>query len=340
MIAPLECIDVFCHCLPPRYCDAVGEIANVPLVMFQRAQQIPVMTQREARLRLMDEFPGYTQIVSLASPPVEMLSPDRALDLARVANDEMAKLVESCQGRILGFIATLPLNNPQASAAEARRAKHERGAVGVQIYTSVEGIALDSPRFEPLFQTLVELDMPILLHPFRAMTTADYPSERFSKFDLWWAVGWPYETTLALVRLAMSGIFDRYPNIKIIAHHVGGYLPMLAGRLGPGMELLGTRNPPGTEAFVQAPLQGRPLDACKKFFADTASFGSQAAIECGLDFFAADRFLFASDMPFDPGQGPDYIRSTLSAIQAMKLDSPQRQQILAGNARRLFKLGV
>jgi predicted TIM-barrel fold metal-dependent hydrolase len=340
MTRTLECIDVFCHCLPPRYCEAVREFATVPRVMFERAQQIPVMVQPEARLRLMDEFPGYSQLVSLAGPPVEMLAPDHSVELAGVANVEMARLVEQCHGRIRGFIATLPLDDPNASVAEAGRAKHELGAVGVQIYTSVGGIALDDTRFERLFKTLADLDLPILLHPIRSMKTADYPSEQFSKFDLWWAIGWPYETTLAMVRLALSGLFDRHPEIKIIAHHVGGYLPMLSGRLGPGMELLGTRNPPGTEAYVQTSLQEPPLDACKKFYADTASFGSQAAIACGLDFFGPDRLLFASDMPFDPGQGPDYIHSTLAAIEAMNLDDGQRRQILTGNARRLFKLGV
>jgi len=183
-----------------------------------------------------------------------------------------------------------------------------------------------------------ELDLPLLLHPTRAMTTSDYPSEQYSKFDLWWAIGWPYETTLAMARLAMSGLFDRLPDLKIIAHHVGGFLPMLEGRLGPGMELLGTRNPPGTEAYVKTKLKEPPLSACKKFYADTASFGSQSAIECGQAFFGAERLLFATDMPFDPGQGPDYIRSTLAAIGAMELTDEQRQVILSQNARQLFHL--
>lgn len=335
---PEESIDVFCHCLPPKYCAAVHESATAPLLMLERAQSIRVMSDLDARLEMLEEFPGYRQIVSLASPPVEVLAPDAAAELAVVANDAMAEMARASNGRILGFVAALPLSDVEASVAEARRAVRELGAVGAQVFTSVLGRPLDDAQFEPIFRVLHDLDLPILLHPTRAMTTPDYPSEKYSKYDLWWAIGWPYETTLAMCRLALSGIFDRFPNLMIVAHHVGGFLPMLAGRLGPGMELLGTRNPPGTEEYVDTPLREPVLTACKKFYADTASFGSQEAIECGRAFFGAERLLFATDMPFDPGQGPDYIRSTLAAIRAMPLDDAQRQAILSGNARRVFRL--
>ena len=335
---PAECIDVFCHCLPPRYCEAVRQAAAAPLLMFERAATIRVMVDLEARLRMLDEFPGYRQLVSLASPPVEVLAPQAAVELARVANDEMARMVEAGQGRILGFIATLPLNDPAASVAEARRAVEQLGAVGVQVFTSVLGKPLDDRQFEPIFRTMHQLDRPLLLHPTRAMTTPDYPGEQYSKYDLWWALGWPYETTLAMARLALAGIFDSLPKLKIVAHHVGGYMPMLAGRLGPGMQLLGTRNPPGAEAYASTTLSESPVAACKRFYADTASFGSQEAIECGRTFFGAERLLFATDMPFDPGGGPDYIRSTLAAIEAMQLSSTDRQAMLSANARRVFHL--
>jgi predicted TIM-barrel fold metal-dependent hydrolase len=83
-----------------------------------------------------------------------------------------------------------------------------------------------------------------------------------------------------------------------------------------------------------------PLAACRRFFADTASFGSRAAIECGVEFFGTERMLFATDMPFDPEQGPGHIRSTLAAISAMNLSISDRAAILSGNVRRLFKLAV
>lgn len=333
-----EAIDVFCHCMPSRYVEAVNEsVAELP-VMFQRAQRMPVMVDLAARLRVMDEFPGYRQIVSLPGPPVEVLALEHAAGLCQIANDALAGEVEASGGRLCGFAAALPMNDPAKACAEARRAVGNLGAVAAQVYTSVGGKPLDDPQFEPVFQTLGELDCPVLLHPTRSILMPDYPSESISKFDLWWAIGWPYETTLAMARLAMSGLFERLPTIKVIAHHVGGYLPMLSGRLGPGMELLGTRNPPGAENLPQPQLAEPPAEACRRFYADTASFGSRGAIECGLEFFGAERLLFATDMPFDPQQGPCYIRSTLAAIDNMNLTESHRAAILAGNARRLFKL--
>jgi hypothetical protein len=85
-------------------------------------------------------------------------------------------------------------------------------------------------------------------------------------------------------------------------------------------------------------LQEPLLQACRKFYADTASFGARPAIECGRAFFGVDRLLFATDMPFDPGQGRDYIHATLAAIASMDLTAKERKQVLWENARRLFKL--
>ena len=75
------------------------------------------------------------------------------------------------------------------------------------------------------------------------MTVADYPSEEVSKFDTWWALGWPYETSVAMARLVFSGLFDRWPDLKLITHHCGGMIPMMEGRIESGLQLLGTRKP-------------------------------------------------------------------------------------------------
>ena len=165
---------------------------------------------------------------------------------------------------------------------------------------------------------------------------ADYAKEEVSKFDLWWAFGWPHETSVAMARLVFSGLFDRWPDLVVITHHCGGTIPMMEGRSESGLQLLGTRNPPHLAEAAKTDLKERPIDAFRRFHADTASFGSRAAIECGMAFFGVDKMLFATDSPFDPQQGPGYVRATLRAIREMELTVDQRTAILSGNAKRLI----
>lgn len=337
-------IDVFCHCLPPAFCAAArrlvqGATARAPY-MFERAMAVPAMVDRDARRRIMDLFPGYTQILSLASPTIEALAPpEQAPDLARVGNDALAEWVERDPDRYVGFIASLPMNNPDAACREVERAIHELGAAGVQIYTSVNGQPLDRPEYLVVIEHSAALGRPIWLHPIRPMTAADYAGEPVSKYDLWWALGWPHETSLSMARLVFAGLFDRWPDLAIVTHHVGGTIPMLAGRFDAGMDLMGTRNPPEHAGAVETALKEKPLAALKRFFADTASFGAKATIECGLAFFGPEKLLFGTDMPFDPEGGPGFIRDTLRALEAMPLSDTDRTAILSGNCERLLDRG-
>ena len=334
-----DVVDVFCHWLPRPFLDAVFARSGQQLHMLERASQIPVMVDLEARFSVMDQFEGYRQIPSIASPPIEAVDgPTGAADLARIANDAQAQMVQLHPDRFPGFVASLAMNNPEAALAEAERATLELGAVGVQVFTNVNGQPLDQPAFLQLFEAMGEQRKPIWLHPARAMSRPDYPDEEVSKYDLWWALGWPYETSLAMGRLVFSGLFDRYPDLVIITHHAGGMVPMMEGRFGPGLKMLGTRNPPQLADAVATPLQEPPLDAFRRFYADTATFGSQAAIECGVAFFGAERMMFGTDMPFDPEKGPGFIRETLSAIDKMSLSPQDRDRILSRNARLVLGL--
>ena len=284
----------------------------------------------------MDRFPGYQQVLSLASPTMEAhAGPELSPELARIGNDALAEMADAHPDRFPGFIASLPMNNPDAAVAEAERIIRQQGATGIQIYSNVNGHPLDEPQFLAVIEHLGRLACPVWLHPIRPPTMVDYPSEAISKYDLWWAFGWPYETSVAMARLAFAGLFDRWPNMVIIAHHVGGVLPLMEGRIEAGLDLYGWRNPPET---IQFKLKEAPITALHRFHADTASFGSRSAIECGRAFFGVDRLLFATDMPFDPEEGPGFIRTTLAAVQQMDLSDDERLAILRGNAGRLLKL--
>lgn len=277
-------------------------------------------------------------MLTLASPPIERFAgPDVSPELATVANDGMASLVDE-HDRFVGFVASLPMNNPDASLAEAKRAIDQLGATGVQIFTNVDGRALDNPEFLPLFELMASYDLPIWIHPARGAEMPDYRDEDRSKYEIWWTFGWPYETSAMMARLVFSGLFDLFPDLKIITHHLGGMTPYFEGRVGPGMDQLGSRTTDEDLTVILDRLQKRPLDYFKQFYGDTAVFGSAAATRCGPEFFGVDHVLFASDCPFDPEKGPGFIRETIRVLDGLDVSDEVRAQIYEGNARRMLRL--
>ncbi len=185
-------IDVFPHILPRRFFDRMLEIAGGNLYMQKRMRAIPVLVDLEERFRIMDRYEGYVQVLTLASPPIEALAgPDATPALARLANDGMAELVAKHPDRFPGFVASLPMNNPDAALREIDRAIDGLGATGVQIFSNVNGRPLDEPEWAPLFDRMAARRLPIWLHPARPAVFADYPGEKRSRYDIWWAFGWP-----------------------------------------------------------------------------------------------------------------------------------------------------
>jgi uncharacterized protein len=331
-------IDVFNHIFPQPFFDRLQQVV-VNRGAIKRWLHIPFLHDVDVRFRMLDEFgDDYRQVLSLSAPPIESINPDAqvTLDLARLANDTQAELVRKYPHRFPGFIASLPLNHPEASVRELERAVTELGALGVQVFSNVNGLPLDDARFFPLFETAHRLQRPVLLHPARGAAFADYAGEDKSKYEIWWTFGWPYETSAAMQRLVFSRLFDRLPGICILAHHLGAMVPYFEGRVGYGLDQLGARTADEDYEALRRSLPRRPIDYFKMFWADTAVFGSTAATICGLSFFGTDQVVFASDAPFDPEGGPMYIRETIRVIDGLALSPDDRYKIYQGNAERLF----
>ena len=334
-------IDIFPHILPRTFHSQMCALSERAGFMIQRTADIPAMIDLEERFRIMDRFPGYQQVLTLPGPPLEVLGNEKTSpELARRANDGMAELVEKHPDRFVAFAASLPMNNIEAALAEIDRVVPQLGGRGVQIYSNVNGKPLDAPEFRPIFERMAAHDLPVWLHPTRAVNFPDYPVEKKSRYEIWWLFGWPYETSAAMARLVFSGLFDSLPNLKIITHHMGAMAPYFAGRLGSGLDLLGVRTSEEDSALVKHTLQRRPIDYFRMFYADTPLFGATAAMECGLAFFGVDHVLFGTDMPFDPEGGPGFIRDTIGGLEAMNLSSADRAKIYEENARKLLKLPV
>jgi uncharacterized protein len=307
--------------------------------MHKRVRAIPSIVDLDERFKIMDKFGEYAQIICIPNPPIEVFgSPSVTNDLARLANDGMAELVRKYPNRFPGFIASLAMNDPEGVVTEAKRAIKELGAVGVQIFSNVNGKPLDLPEYMPLFDLMAEIDLPIWIHPARGADVPDYKTETKSLYEIWWTFGWPYETSVAMARLVFAGLFDKHPSLKIITHHYGGMVPFFEGRVGPGWDQLGTRTSDVDYTVLLKSLKKRPVDYFKMFYADTATFGSMPATLCGLAFFGVDHTLFASDSPFDPEKGAAYIRWTIDILDRLEVTDAERKAIYEGNARKLLKL--
>src|SRR3989449_10613249 len=256
----MQKIDVFPHILPRRYFERMLAVAPPGMALQKRMSGIPVLVDVDLRFRIMDRYEGYVQVLTLANPPIEVVGgPDISPDLARLANDERAALVERHPDRFPAVVASLPMNNPEAALREIDRALDTLGATGVQMFSNVAGRPLDRPEYRPLFACMAARDLPIWLHPARPATVADYAGEARSKYDLWWAFGWPYETSVAMRRLVFSGLFDRHPELKIITHHMGAVIPFRAGRVGGRVEQLATRSDDADDRAALGPLEPGPI---------------------------------------------------------------------------------
>jgi uncharacterized protein len=332
-------IDVFTHIMPERYVARMSAIAPGLKDVGKRVRGVPMLVDLEERFRVMDRFEGYQQVLSNATPPLEAFArPAEAIELAQVVNDEMAALVARYPERFPAFIASLPLNDPDASLREIERSVTTLGARGIQVFSNISGRPLTSPEFLAIFDAMAAHDLPIWLHPYRGAEMPDYASEDRSQFEIWWTFGWPYETSAAMARIVFAGLFDRLPGLKVITHHMGAMVPYFAGRVGPGWDQLGVRTSDVDYGAVLRQLRRRPLDYFHMFYGDTALFGAYEATVCGLQFFGADHVVFASDAPFDPEKGPMYIRETIGVIDRLPVSDDDRERIYWRNAVRLLRL--
>lgn len=324
-------VDVQAHWFPPRYLAALQSVAagsgraaeiaaralNDPL---RKAE--PVFTGAiDRRLELMDAASVAVQAISFAAPNV--WSDDVAVRRAvtEAFNDGVADLAREHPGRF-ALMATLPLPHVEASVAEARRALDELGAAGLALCTHFDGAPIDDLRFDPLYAFLSEREAAVLLHPegfFVPGALADHGME--------WAIGTPFDDTIAALRLIYGGVLERHPGIRWIVPHLGGTIPFLAQRL----DFIWRLNPK-----VRELLPAEPTSYLRRLWYDTAN-PDPRAIALAAELVGPDRLLYGSDFPFvsrnDLGFG-------LERIDETGFDAPTRAAVVGGTAARLLRLSA
>lgn len=323
-------VDAATHILPSRTKLAMEQLGTNFGTMSGHVRSFRSLYDLDTRFRSMDEFGNYAQIVSLSSPPIEEIAtPSQGGELAQIANDEMAELVAKYPDRFPGFVASVALHDVEEGLVELERAVSKLGAVGLQIFTDVAGVPIDHERFAPAFAAAYRAGIPIWLHPCRAPTIPDFAGESISHFEMWQILGWPYATSVAMMRLILTGLFDRHPGIKIITHHMGGLIPFHYVRLERALlrESM-KKSQVEPESRVQH-LRRPPLQYLKNFYGDTAMHGAVEPVELGISFFGENRVVFGTDYPFGT------IQSGVDMISQLDCSDTVKRKVALENIKRI-----
>ena len=319
-------IDMYTHILTPKYREAV--LKRFPSGIMG---ETPALFDLERRFRITDKYGEYVQVLTFSSPAIEAVAnPCDAVWLAQLGNDELAEILAKHPDRFVAGVANLPMSNIDEALKEAERAISSLGLKGVLVYSNINGKPLDAPEFMPLYAMMARFDLPIWIHPRRDQSVPDYATEKESKYRLFGALGWPYETQLAMARLVCSGVLERYPTLKFITHHCGAAIPFFGNRLATWLYDF-RKNEPGV-------LSKPPDQYFRMFYGDTALNGSTAALMCSHAFFGAERLVFATDMPYGGKQGDLPIEEAISAVCEMNIPDADKDKIFETNARELLLL--
>lgn len=324
-------VDAYAHVFPMRLIEALAEVKPSAELAALRAQSSHNW-DHERRLAYMDEHGFDVQVLILARPPV-WLGMARA-DLhrvTRIANDSMAEFAARNPDRFVG-VGVMPVVDEEMMR-EFDRIHGDLKLKGVLIFSNIEGKPLDDDSMWPLYERAAALDFPIWIHPQHANL---YPWIRKDVLDR--VLAWPFDTSLAMARLVYGGVFERFPNLKFVTHHMGGMIPYFASRIAAFAESSAEEYARLGLGEGTAKISGKALDHFRRFYNDCISNGSPEAVRLALDFFGEDHILFGTDFPFGPGDGERWPLDELRNIRTMPLDEPVREKILHGNAERLLRL--
>jgi aminocarboxymuconate-semialdehyde decarboxylase len=326
----MRIIDVHNHFYPPEYVEAIQRgPSNIkvtydrernPLLHYPGDYNILVRGHRDISYRadVLARAGVAKQVLTFTTPGTHVESPQRSVELARMVNDSLAKIMKE-RGDRFSALATLPLNDPDASVAELERTFGELGFRGVMLYSNVNGVPLDDQRFWPLYEKADSLNAVCSIHP-----NSPVGVEAMTEYWLMPLVGFLFDTTLAAAKLVFSGVTERFPRIKWILAHLGGAIPYIAERLDRGYA-----------AFRECRenISRPPSEYLKTFYYDTVNF-DQAALRLALTFAGPDHLLAGSDYPHQIGS----LEKMVESLRRLEVSEEDRAAIMGGNAARL--LGV
>lgn len=302
-------IDTHHHIVPPVWAAALHAHS------YFGGQPTPAWSPQMA-LDVMDDLEIQTAITSIGRPGVALGNDQDNARLATAVNEYSAELARDHPGRF-GFFASLPLPDVDASLLEIEHAMDDLGADGVILLTNVKGTYVGTPDWEPVMAELARRDAVVFIHP-----TAPYGLPLVPDVPPF-AADFLLDTTRAALNLVRNGAVHRYPSLRIILSHAGGFMPYAAERIASLTD--GANDLELSRADF--------LNALRGFWFDTALSAGHSTLAGLLAFARPDRILFGSDWPYARGDNHAYFTAQLDSYP---MDDVTRRGINQDNAAALF----
>jgi aminocarboxymuconate-semialdehyde decarboxylase len=291
------------------------------LARKQDADRTPNLVDLVLRMRDFDAMGIDAQVISPAPAQCYYsVSAEVGIKAARMVNDGIAEIAAKAPRRIPAAMGSVPLQaGGEAAAEELEYAVKTLGFKGVEVLAHVGGLELSDPSFEPFWAKAEALGAVVFIHP-----ASFTEPRRFARFYFSNVIGNPLDTTMALHYLIFDGVLERYPNLKIIASHGGGYLPAYSGRIDHAW---------GARSDAHGSLPKPPSFYLKKIYLDTIVF-TPDQLEALVRLFGVEKVLLGTDYPYDMGEY-DPIGHIASVAS---FNAADRAAIAGGNAKALFGL--
>jgi len=305
-------IDAHAHAFPRSYVRSLGKNidANQPI-------KSSWIWDEERHLGEMDRWGIQKQVLSLAHVYTNFEDAPLAMELCRIVNDEYAEICSRRPDRFRMF-AVVPLIEAERACEELERVRHFTGYSGIALGTNICGQVLDDPSFSEFFEYANKLNAVVFLHPLGRKLPKEWTCYRLEHL-----IGLPVETTFALSRLALSGFLDKYPNLRIVAAHVGGALPYLSVRI--------------ERAYKEGVAQHKPSYYFRRFYYDTSGPSHEAILACVSKMFGSERILFGTDYPFGIGQeGMQYVEHAVWIVENSELSQADKKLVFYENVNALL----
>ncbi|HMZ59274.1 MAG TPA: amidohydrolase family protein [Leptospiraceae bacterium] len=308
-----EIIDVHHHFVPDFYADALNKAGYRKVA----GAELPDWTP-ERSLKVMDMNGIRTAVTSISSPGVFFGNAENASLLARKCNEYMAELKIKFPERF-GSFAVLPMPLPDRSVLEAVYALDQLKCEGIVLLGSTEGKFLGHPDFDALMEELNRRNAAVFVHPNLHRT-----SELIDLSIPGFIVEFLCDTVRAAVNLIYSGTMEKFPNIRWVLSHAGGFLPYIAWRVSLGNLF------PGVNEKAPAGI----LNYINRFYYDTALSPSPYVVSALKELVEPDHILYGSDFPFAPESLVFYQREEFEALK--QIDESERRKICRINSLKLF----